>query len=71
MDRRGFTHSTPDGNRGIGKVPPGEGVRKRFPDQNLQRARDFKPLTAEELLKLDEPSRELPAKWQAVYGPVT
>jgi predicted aldo/keto reductase-like oxidoreductase len=39
--------------------------------QNLEWARDYKPLTAEELLKLDEPSRELASKWKAVYGPVT
>jgi aryl-alcohol dehydrogenase-like predicted oxidoreductase len=38
---------------------------------NLGWARDFKPLTAEELMKLDEPSRELAGKWKAVYGPVT
>jgi aryl-alcohol dehydrogenase-like predicted oxidoreductase len=39
--------------------------------QDLEWARAFKPLTAEELAALDGPSRELAEKWKAVYGPVT
>ena len=39
--------------------------------QNLEWAREYKPLTADELAALDKPSRELADKWKAVYGPVT
>jgi len=39
--------------------------------QNLEWARDYKALTPAELAALDEPSKELAAKWKAVYGPVT
>jgi aryl-alcohol dehydrogenase-like predicted oxidoreductase len=39
--------------------------------QNLDWAQNYKALTAGELTTLDKPSRELAAKWKAVYGPVT
>jgi aryl-alcohol dehydrogenase-like predicted oxidoreductase len=38
--------------------------------QDLAWVRSYKPLSAEELAALDQPSRELAAKWKAVYGPV-
>jgi aryl-alcohol dehydrogenase-like predicted oxidoreductase len=38
--------------------------------QNLAWAKYYKPLTAEEQAALEKPSKELAAKWKAVYGPV-
>jgi aryl-alcohol dehydrogenase-like predicted oxidoreductase len=37
--------------------------------QNLDWVKAFKPLTAEELEKLDRPTRQLAGKWGEVYGP--
>jgi aryl-alcohol dehydrogenase-like predicted oxidoreductase len=38
--------------------------------QNLAWVRNYKPLTAAELRKLDKPTRDLAAKWGNVYGAV-
>jgi hypothetical protein len=39
--------------------------------QNLDWARAYQPLSAEEVAALERPTKELAAKWGAVYGPVT
>jgi uncharacterized protein len=39
-------------------------------DENLRWAREFKPLTKEELTALDEPTQKLAKEWKALYGPV-